>query len=105
MPMKKRPALISVMHGNPARFSFKSTLKAPDALRDRAVIAFREISTSRGSITVLANDDSDDKPLGYASPPKYDSFSKVVTSAIRPSRHRLMHIKSRPGRYSETVKR
>src|SRR5262245_33550522 len=103
MPIKNRPALISVMHGTPRRFSLRSMLKAPEVPGATVSIAHRQTSTRRGSATVLASEDRDDTPLGLFSPPKYDSLSNVLARTSDPAFQRLWQRKSRPGRYSERV--
>src|SRR6266700_2871397 len=91
------------MHGSPAALSFTSTLKMPDALGSRSWIAAALTSETLGSHTVFASAGVDDIPLGLWAPPKYDSRSIIFMTIGRPSFHTPCTLKSRPGKYSDSV--
>jgi len=62
------------------------------------------ILTTLGSKTVLATAETEETPLGLASPLKNERYSKVFTRMSFPSFQRLWQEKVRPGKYSESVK-
>ncbi len=89
VPAEKRPALISVMQGTPAAFSFKSTLKTPVAFLSSARRAFVQTSTTFDEKTVLASRATEDTMLGALAGMKYDRRSLVFTKMSCPSFQRL----------------
>src|SRR3989304_4477470 len=101
---EKRPALISVTHGTPRAFSRKSMLKTPEAFGSSARTARRQTSTTRGSKTVFARAAIEDTSAGWPPVPRYERRSYVLMRTRRPPFQRLWQPKSRPGRYSESVK-
>ena len=102
--MQKRPALISVTQARPPSSPLRSMLKTPPARVSSARIASAHVRTTAGSATMCARPGVEEMPLGWLPPPKYDSRSQTLISTISPSRHRAWAAKSRPGRYSESVK-
>jgi hypothetical protein len=68
--MQKRPALISITRGLPARSSLRSMLKIPDALGsiDRTTRSHNWVTA--GSYVILARAGVEDIPLNWLKPPK-----------------------------------
>src|SRR5437879_6263105 len=81
-----------------------SRLNVPVALRSRARMAWPHTRATSGSATVFARWDTEEIPLGLPPPVKYDRRWQVLSRMSAPRSQRDRQEKSRPGRYSESVK-
>src|SRR4029450_4911744 len=89
---------------SPPPLSRGSGFNVPVARRSRARMASTHPRATPGSATVFARWDTEEILLGLPPPVKYDRRWQVLSKMSVPRFQRDKQEKSRPGRYSESVK-